>query len=133
MLAATASAEGNKLEQAAQILKQQAKRGRGEFITYLTGAASAYRWAGEDNGDSGAPALYCQPEDTKLDGRAYANIALEEYARAKAQYKEIPEYPMTVLALALLHGLQEKYPCADAEEAPVVSSRLQTSSLQLPR
>lgn len=127
-LASAAFAQGSKLDQAAQILKQQAKRGRGEFITFLTGAATAYRWASEDDESDSRP-LYCLPPDAKFDGRAYANIALEEYNSAKARYRDIPEYPLTVLTLALLHGLQAKYPCETEEEQPD-APQARTSSLQ---
>lgn len=100
---------GGNLEKAAQILAQQAHAGRGEFITYLTGAAAGYRWTEGER--PGAKATYCPPPDLQLDGKGYANIALAEYKRQKTQYTSLPEYPLSVLALALLHGLQEKFPC----------------------
>ena len=114
--AASAQASGN-LEKAAHILERQAKAGRGEFITYLVGAAAAYRWAGnEDAGETRE--LYCPPADTRLDGRAWAKIALEEYKRDKTQYAGIDEYPLSVFALALLRGLQSRFPCASGAPEP---------------
>jgi hypothetical protein len=106
----SATAQSGNLEKAARILERQAHAGRGEFITYLVGAAAAYRWASIDN-DIASAALYCPPSGAKLDGRAWGKIALEEYRRDKAQYAGLDEYPLSVFALALLHGLQSKYPC----------------------
>lgn len=109
LMATTVCAQPGHLEKAASILERQARAGRGEFITYLVGAAAAYRWASRD--DTAAPALYCPPFDAKLDGRAWGKIALEEYRRDKAQYAGVDEYPLSVFALALLHGLQSRFPC----------------------
>ncbi len=123
LMATTVSAQPGHLDKAARILEQQARAGRGEFITYLVGAAAAYRWASTDN-DAASPALYCPPSDAKLDGRAWGKIALEEYRRDKAQYAGLDEYPLSVFALALLHGLQSKFPCPSdslaAHEGPVL-------------
>jgi hypothetical protein len=122
MLAAPSWAKEGDLDKAAKILQQQARGGRGEFITFLIGAATAYRWAGTADVGGQASPLYCAPPDAKLDGRAYANIALQEYGRAKAEYQGMPEYPLTVLALALLRGLQDKFPCRSAGESPAATS-----------
>jgi len=110
LITSVAAAHASTLDKAANILDQQAKRGKGEFITYLSGAAAAYRWVGKD-GDPQAHGLYCPPADAKFDGRAWGKIALEEYRRDKAQYADLKEYPLDVFALALLHGLKNKYPC----------------------
>ncbi len=110
LMASAASAQSDNLEKAARILEQQARAGRGEFITYLVGAATAYRWASRER-DGEAPALYCPPADTRADGKTWAKIALEEYRRDKAQYASLDEYPLSVFALALLHGLQSRFPC----------------------
>jgi hypothetical protein len=95
------------LEKAAHLLEQQSRNGKGEFITFLTGAATAYRWASTD-ADAG---MYCPPPKLTLDGRSYAKIALEEYRRAKPEYAKLKDYPLDVLTLALLRGLREKFPC----------------------
>ncbi len=108
---AAAAAQSGALDEAASILERQARAGRGEFITYLVGAAAAYRWA-NTKGDAEKPGLYCPTSETKLDGRAWARIALEEYKRNKREYADLQEYPLSVFALALLHGLQSKYPCS---------------------
>jgi hypothetical protein len=117
LVANAASASGN-LEKAAQMLDQQSRAGRGEFITYLTGAAAAYRWAGGAKDIGEARSIYCPPSDAKLDGRGYAKIALQEYQRKKGEYASVQDYPLNVLALALMHGLQEKFPCRAEEQAP---------------
>jgi hypothetical protein len=109
LMTSAAAAPSGKLDEAARILERQAKAGRGEFITYLVGAAAAYRWAAADGGAEHP--LYCLPPDIRLDGRAWAKIALEEYKRDKTQYSGLDEYPLNVFALALLHGLRDKYPC----------------------
>lgn len=111
LMAGSAAAQSSTLDKAANILERQARAGRGEFITYLVGAAAAYRWVTKD-GKVEASSLYCPPSDIKLDGRSWGKIALEEYRRDKSQYAELKEYPLNVFALALLHGLQSKYPCA---------------------
>lgn len=116
LMTSAVAAQSGKLDKAARILERQAKAGRGEFITYLVGAAAAYRWAAVDSAET--PALYCPPADTRLDGRTWAKIALEEYKRDKTQYAGLDEYPLSVFALALLHGLQSKYPCAADEPNP---------------
>jgi len=97
----------NNLEKAVNILDQQSRSGRGEFITYLNGAAAAYRWAES----------YCLPSGTVLDGRSYGKIALEEYRRDKSQYAKLPQYPLDVLSLALLRGLEARYPCSKSKDA----------------
>ena len=71
-------AQGN-LEKAAHMLDQQSRAGKGEFLTYLTGAAAAYRWIGVKSDIEGSASVYCPPQEMKLDGRGYAKIALEEY------------------------------------------------------
>jgi hypothetical protein len=101
------------LEKAAHLLEQQSRNGKGEFITFLTGAASAYRWASAD-GDAG---MYCPPPNLMLDGRSYAKIALEEYKRAKPEYTKLRDYPLEVLTLALLRGLRDKFPCKSVRDA----------------
>ena len=108
---AAAAQSAGTLDKAANILERQARAGRGEFITYLVGAAAAYRWANKDSGEDPSP-LYCPTSDAKLDGRAWARIALEEYRQNKSEYADLQEYPLSVFALALLHGLQSKYPCS---------------------
>jgi hypothetical protein len=110
-----AAAQSGTLDKAANILERQARAGRGEFITYLVGAAAAYRWANK-NSDADTPALYCPTSNAKLDGRAWARIALEEYKQNRSEYADLQEYPLSVFALALLHGLQTKYPCSPDEE-----------------
>jgi hypothetical protein len=114
--AGPAWSNGDNLEKAAHILEQQSRAGKGEFITYLTGAAAAYRWAGTSGAGATATGLYCPPADTRLDGGTYGKIALTEYQRGKSEYSSTPGYPLDVLALALLRGLQEKFPCPT--EAP---------------
>ena len=101
VLCASASAQPSRLDQAAQLLEQQARRGKGEFITYLTGAASAYRWSADA----------CPPQNERLDGRAYAKLALQEYRRARSDYAAQSGYPLEVLSLALLRGMRTHYPC----------------------
>jgi hypothetical protein len=121
-LACLAAPTQQHLERAVHVLEQQAKSGKGEFINFLTGAASAYRWAEAD----GAGATYCPPPGTRLDGRGYARMTLDEYKRGKSDYAKIAAYPLDVLTLALLRSLRAKFPCpaagsavpAAAEEAP---------------
>jgi len=103
-------ADRGNLEKAARILDQQSRAGKGEFITYLTGAAAGYRWAGAN----------CPPHDAQLDGRGYAKIALDEYQRRKTEYAGLPDFPLNVLALALMRGLQEKFPCRPEEQPPAL-------------
>lgn len=123
LLSNPALAQASNLEKAAQILQQQSRSGRGEFITYLTGAATAYRWAGETSKPEATGGLYCPPPDAKLDGRGYANIALAEYKRGKEEYESIRDYPLSVLALALLRGLKEKFPCLAESTLPLPPSQ----------
>ena len=101
-----------RLEKAAQVLEQQARTGKGEFINFLIGAASAFRWAE----GQGTDATYCPP-DTPLDGRRYAMITLEEYKRGKAEYMKISGYPLDVLTLALLRSLRAQFPCSKELDA----------------
>jgi hypothetical protein len=121
LMSATASAQPGTMEKAAQILYRQTRAGRGEFITYLSGAAAAYRWASTD-GEAKIAALYCPPDDAKFDGRAWGKIALEEYGRDKRQYGALPGYPLDVFALALLHGLQTRFPCPAAAPASAAAA-----------
>ena len=100
-----ASAQSSRLDQAAQLLEQQSRRGKGEFVTYLTGAASAYRWSEASQGS------YCPPASVQLDGRSYARLALQEYRRSRSEYVALSGYPLEILSLALLRGLRNQYPC----------------------
>jgi hypothetical protein len=95
-----------RLDRAAQVLEQQARRGKGEFINFLIGAASAYRWSE----GQGTEATYCPPE-APLDGRRYANLALEEYKRGRTEYIKMSGYPLDILTLALLRSLRAQFPC----------------------
>jgi hypothetical protein len=115
------------LEKAVIILEKQSRTGKGEFISFLTGAASAYRWVGTNLDVAGAKPKYCPAPDLMLDGRSYAKIALEEYNRAKSEYSKLPEYPLNVLTLALLRGLSGKFPCkSDEPISPPPSSSTNT-------
>jgi hypothetical protein len=117
--AAAASAQQGRLEQAANILERQARAGKGEFIMYLTGAATAYRWA---SAAEGGARTFCPPADVTLEGRTYARIALEEYRRDRSAYAKLPDFPLEVLALALMRGLGAKFPCLSDEPAEAAAS-----------
>jgi hypothetical protein len=119
LVANAVCAQGN-LEKAAHMLEQQSRTGKGEFVTYLTGAAAAYRWVGVKSDIEGSASIYCPPTDAQLDGRGYAKIALAEYQRNKGEYAGLKDFPLNVLALALLRGLQERYPCRSEAQAPPV-------------
>jgi hypothetical protein len=107
-------AQQKNLEKAVVLLEQQSRTGKGEFINFLTGAATAYRWIGTSLDLGSAEPTYCPAPGLVLDGRSYAKIALEEYKRAKSEYISLPEYPLNVLTLALLRGLRGKFPCNSA-------------------
>jgi hypothetical protein len=109
------SAQPGNLEKAVHMLEQQSRTGKGEFVTYLTGAAAAYRWANTTAASDGMRGMYCPPVDLALDGRGYARIAVDEYKRAKSEYAKLPQYPLDVLSLALLRGLGQRFPCKLAE------------------
>jgi hypothetical protein len=113
-------AQTSNLEKAAHMLDQQSRAGKGEFLTYLTGAAAAYRWVGVRSDIEGSASIYCPPQEVKLDGRGYAKIALEEYQRRKSEYAGLKDFPLNVLALALLRGLQERFPCRVEAQPPSV-------------
>ena len=114
-----AALAGGKLDKAVQLLEQQARAGRGEFVTFLMGAASAYRWDSTAPEGAGAERLFCPPPWHSVDGKTYAKIALEEYRRSKSEYAGLTEYPLDVLSLALQRGLRAQYPCdAGAEAKP---------------
>lgn len=110
----SAWSQQTRLDKAAQMLEQQARAGRGEFVTFLMGAASAYRWDSSAAQGAGAERLFCPPAWHSMDGKSYAKIALDEYRRAKSEYAALGEYPLDVLALALQRGLRSRYPCSEA-------------------
>ncbi|HXJ53329.1 MAG TPA: hypothetical protein VNH16_18240 [Burkholderiales bacterium] len=112
-----AAAAAGKIDKAVQILEQQARAGRGEFVTFLMGAASAYRWDSTAPEGPGAERLFCPPPWHTVDGKSYAKIALEEYRRSKSEYAGLTEYPLDVLSLALQRGLRARYPCDPGGEA----------------
>jgi len=112
-----AAAAAGKIDKAVQILEQQARAGRGEFVTFLMGAASAYRWDSTAPEGPGAERLFCPPPWHTVDGKSYAKIALEEYKRSKSEYAGLTEYPLDVLSLALQRGLRARYPCDEGGEA----------------
>ena len=117
-----AAAAQGKLDKAVQILEQQARAGRGEFVTFLMGAASAYRWDSTAPEGPGAERLFCPPPWHSVDGKSYAKIALEEIRRSKSEYAGLTEYPLDVLSLALQRGLRARYPCEAGREAKPPSS-----------
>jgi hypothetical protein len=106
-------ADQRTLDKAAAILEQQARSGRGEFVTFLMGAASAYRWESAAPQSVNADRQFCPPPRQTLEGKAYARIVLEEYRRAKSEYAALSEYPLDIFALALQRGLRARYPCPD--------------------
>ena len=112
-------AQQKNLEKAVGVLEQQARSGRGEFISFLSGAATAYRWISSETEGMGARQAYCPPPNRALDGRAYARIAIDEYRRARSEYAKVPEYPLQVLTLALVRGLAAQFPCKPQEAAAV--------------
>jgi len=112
-----AAAAAGKIDKAVQILEQQARAGRGEFVTFLMGAASAYLWDSTAPEGPGAERLFCPPPWHTVDGKSYAKIALEEYRRSKSEYAGLTEYPLDVLSLALQRGLRARYPCDPGGEA----------------
>lgn len=101
------------LDKAAHLLEQQARTGKGEFVSFLMGAASAYRWESAEGKDARGERGFCPPPRHALDAKTYARIALDEYRRDKSQYAMLSEYPLDVLALALHRGLRARFPCAD--------------------
>ena len=120
-LAPAAGAQG-KLDKAVQILEQQARAGRGEFVTFLMGAASAYRWDSAAPEGAAAERLFCPPPWHSVDGKSYAKIALEEIRRSRSEYAALTEYPLDVMSLALQRGLRARYPCEAGREAKPPSS-----------
>jgi hypothetical protein len=117
-----AGAQG-KIDKAVQILEQQARTGRGEFVTFLMGAASAYRWDSAAPEGPSAERQFCPPPWHSVDGKSYAKIALEEYRRSRSEYAALTEYPLDVLSLALQRGLRARYPCdAGGEASPAKPS-----------
>jgi hypothetical protein len=114
--------KGSNLEKAINLLQQQSRTGKGEFINFLTGAASAYRWVSTNAESNGPPQTYCPPLDLMLDGRTYAKIALEEYKRGENEYARLRAYPVDVLTLALWRGLRDKFPCKSDEALTTLPS-----------
>jgi hypothetical protein len=133
LLNANASwAQPGNLEKAVHMLEQQSRTGKGEFVTYLTGAAAAYRWANSTATSDGMRGMYCPPVDLALDGRGYARIAVDEYKRAKSEYAKLPQYPLDVLSLALLRGLGQRFPCKLAEgETPGAAPAAASPSIEI--
>ena len=115
LIPSTGWAQKTNLEKAVGVVEQQARSGKGEFVTYLTGAAAAYRWASATG--TMREGTYCPPPDLALDGRSYARIAIEEYKGAKSEYLKLPQYPLDVLSFALLRGLGKRFPCAAPPQA----------------
>jgi len=115
----------SRLDKAAQLLEQQARAGKGEFVTFLMGAASAYRWNSSAAQDAGLDRPFCPPPWHSIDGKSYAKIALEEYRRAKSEYAALAEYPLDVLALALQRGLRSRYPCSETTTRAEPEARTQ--------
>jgi hypothetical protein len=125
VLAPQAGWTQTRLDKAAQMLEQQARAGRGEFVTFLMGAASAYRWESSAAQGAGLEQPFCPPPWHSMDGKSYARIALEEYRRAKTEYAALSEYPLDVLALALQRGLRSRYPCAEVTTQAESESKTQ--------
>jgi len=85
---------------------------KGEFIAFINAAGSAYSWVNAELGikDAGQR-LFCPPPGKSLTSRDYAHIAVAEYRKSKQAYAQRIEYPLDVLSLALLRGLQDTFPC----------------------
>jgi hypothetical protein len=109
--AQAAQPQQSRLDKAVQMLEQQARSGKGEFVTFLMGAASAYRWDVAAAEGTAVERAFCPPPWHSVEGKSYAKIALEEYRRAKTEYAALTQYPLDVLSLALQRGLRERFPC----------------------
>ena len=110
--ASAARSEQARLDKAVDLLQQQSQTGRGEFIAFINAAGSAYNWVNAEleTKDAGLR-LFCPPPGKSLTSRDYAQIAVGEYRKAKHDYAQRTEYPLDVLSLALLRGLQDTFPC----------------------
>jgi len=110
--APAARSEQARLEKAVDLLQQQSQTGKGEFIAFINAAGSAYSWVNAELGikDAGQR-LFCPPPGKSLTSRDYAHIAVAEYRKSKQAYAQRIEYPLDVLSLALLRGLQDTFPC----------------------
>lgn len=103
----------SEVEKAFDALKAQREKNRGYFIDMLLGAGIALDWANITFKSKGQPPLYCVPQDVSLNGRSYADIALQEFARRPQWYKHplLEAYPNDVIVNALAYGLQTTFPC----------------------
>ena len=110
--APAARSEQARLDKAVDLLQQQSQTGKGEFIAFINAAGSAYNWVNAEleTKDAGHR-LFCPPPGKSLTSRDYAHIAVDEYRKAKHDYAQRTEYPLDVLSLALLRGLQDTFPC----------------------
>ncbi len=110
--ASAARSEQARLDKAVDLLQQQSQTGKGEFISFINAAGSAYSWVNAEleTKDAGHR-LFCPPPGKSLTSRDYAQIAVAEYRKAKHDYAQRTEYPLDVLSLALLRGLQDTFPC----------------------
>jgi hypothetical protein len=110
--APAARSEQARLDKAVDLLQQQSQTGRGEFIAFINAAGSAYSWANAElETKEAGQRLFCPPLGKSLTSRDYARIAVTEYKKAKHDYARRTEYPLDVLSLALLRGLQDTFPC----------------------
>ncbi len=110
--APAARSEQARLDKAVDLLQQQSQTGRGEFIAFINAAGSAYSWVNAElEIKDAAQRLFCPPPGKSLTSREYAQIAVAEYKKAKREYAQRTEYPLDVLSLALLRGLQDTFPC----------------------
>jgi hypothetical protein len=75
------------------------------FKLYLHGVGHGYSGANADLFVRGLPLLYCQPDKLALGPENYADILQEEIRRNRLIE------PNTLVAILLLSGLQNTFPC----------------------
>ncbi|HXM81761.1 MAG TPA: hypothetical protein VN929_07515 [Burkholderiales bacterium] len=110
--APAARSEQARLDKAVDLLQQQSQTGKGEFIAFINAAGGAYSWVNTElETKEKGHRLFCPPPGTLLTSRDYAQIAVIEYKKGKNEYAQRTEYPLEVLSLALLRGLQDTFPC----------------------
>jgi hypothetical protein len=112
LAAPSTRSEPARLDKAVSLLQQQSQTGKGEFVAFINAAGGAYSWVNAElETREQGHRLFCPPPGTLLTSREYAQIAVAEYKKGKHEYAQRTEYPLEVLSLALLRGLQDTFPC----------------------
>ena len=84
------------------------------YLMVVKGAGAILNYANAQLVGRGRTPLYCQPAELALNAYNFRDIALAQFERRRAYYKDdklFNEMPEEAIVHSLLYGLEETFPC----------------------